>query len=132
MERRAIHAAVNEWDDALGGNIIFYIADESEVRPSTLVTRPIASLSIDCEPADSVQAKVDTSQIAWVPRVGDAEIHVVRERVYHYDLRGIIAHEIGHSLGLPHSIHRGNLMGSPLNNACGCVDGHTLSRLAAL
>lgn len=135
QERSAIHAALADWNMVLNGYLHFKIIKEDvdysnyivllEMRESmqglAFVKRDVGEVEVQLE---------DPRTLAWTNGVGGDQIHVIGQRVGVRNLRVILEHEIGHSLGVDHLPIRGTLMYPGYSGGADCIDRVTVQTLA--
>jgi hypothetical protein len=140
-ENAAARAALEEWNDALGGYAHFFVESDKLDHPSadpivisSAIIRLGPTVTIDREPDDCAVCSWHVKYLAWMPHVFDRDIHIISSRIErdHDDFRGIVEHEIGHFLGLKHVETPAQLMSDHIEIQCMCVDEDTLRRVAKL
>ncbi len=133
-ERASIVAAVREWNVALNGYRVYDVQvepfdmDLGIIKRMMDTTQGLLVLRADVEGLDP---DLETA-LAWVPGLGAPLVHVVSERIGTRDLRTIVMHEIGHTLGLPHVPVKGTLMFPYYPFGVDCIDRITAQALATI
>lgn len=133
-EKQAIHQALADWNLALNGYRQYRVETDTfgmEVSVLKQVANSHEGLVILSLNESQVPEDVGSGALAWVDELYSPIVFVATERVGQRELRVIVAHEIGHTLGLAHVPVMGSLMNPYYNFQSGCIDQLTVQFLAA-
>lgn len=134
-EKANIRAALDEWSYAMNGYRTYIVVSDAFSMSDTRTLERVAAgeglLVLRVGEAD-VPMLAPTGTLAWVDELGDNVVHVVSSRVGTRDLKAIVMHEIGHTLGLPHTQASGTLMSGYYQDQTNCIDHYTAITLAGL
>ncbi len=130
-ERVQLHAAIDQWNEALNGTIILQVEEEhyhwQESTPrNKLILRPVSEREAN--------RQEQYIALAWTygrgyGGIGGNRIYFARSRFAPEDLRYIALHELGHSLGADHQ--KGGLMNPNYDRPTyQCIDQRTLQQVA--
>jgi hypothetical protein len=135
----AVKQALVEWNFALNGYRLYTVRDakfdfvkgDIETLKKTMATgQGLLIMSNTIAEADRMVD--DAKVLAWVPQLNAPLIHVVMERMGYRDVKMVVMHEIGHTMGLPHTSASGTLMSQYYEDQVSCVDQYTTISLAGL
>ncbi len=137
--RMDIHVAIDTWNHSLNGYEKFDVtSDTFDMEPSVLAiinTTHQGLLILKRMHDDPVMTMLPDGVLAWVEREPGEEGHVlnvVDDVIGTRDLRAITMHEIGHALGLPHSVIKGTLLFPSYTYTADCIDRVTVQALASV
>lgn len=137
-QRKEIHQALGEWNYALNGYRLYNVVSDAFELDDLDAVKKIEDtkqgLIILDNTADEALEEfgVGSNVLAWVPDLGSPLVHVVPERIGTRDLKMVVMHEIGHTLGLSHTEASGTLMSSYYEDDADCIDAYTIRTLAGL
>lgn len=125
-ERFALHAAMEEWNVALGGHLTLKVVNDA-YHVGTDVGKDPGYVFIKTDSRDPlIDQQEQFISFAWThgrgSGVGGNRIYFIMDRFPTWNLLAIARHEIGHMLGSPHIEHNGLM--SPRFNPMfyNCID----------
>ncbi len=136
-EHASIHAALDDWNLALNGYLSYTVgSDEFDMEIDVLrkvVYTGQGVLILRNKFADyKNDPDFDIGTLAFVYRLGSPVVHVIQDAIGTRNLKAIVMHEIGHTLGIPHVVIKGSLMFPGYPYGTDCVDRATVQTLSAL
>lgn len=125
-----VEAGFDEWNIALNGYQKFVkgslngVAKDSELPPFDFLVVNVSS-------KDATDMLMPEGVLGWVDELGSPVIYLVEDRMTDQDIRILLMHELGHSLGLPHLPVKGTLM-YPYYPNSPCIDEITIRELVTV
>jgi len=143
QELAQIESAFDQWTYSLNGYMEFKIVardvDFEHLKEVVDSVIDRTGQGLEIIPETDASAFESPSALAYVPGAiqegkwyPSPEIHIVRDRIGERDLRQIVLHEIGHTLGLDHSPVKNTLMYFQYPQNSPCVDRLTMQTLSSL
>ena len=120
---------LEEWNKVLNGYDKFVVAKGE--APSYENMSPFDFLVVNITAQEAEEMMMPDGVLGWVDELGDPVIHLVEYRMVDEDVKTLLAHEMGHSLGLPHLPVRGTLMFPYFPNSP-CIDETTVRELVTV
>lgn len=133
--REDIHVALDEWNYAFNGYRMYLVVSDAfdfDLDVIAQVERTKQGLIVLSVPDYWLDENVPSNVLAWVDELGDPVVHVASGRIGTRDLKKIVMHEIGHTLGLPHTVASGTLMSQYYQDQVSCIDEYTVRTLTGL
>lgn len=135
-ERSAIVAAAEEWNTVLNGYRRYDVQEKPFDMDYSVITKMFNTdqglLVLRRTVADIEDEPDLENALAWVPGLGAPLVYVVADRIGTRDLKSIVLHEIGHTLGVDHIRIKGTLMFPYYPFGRTCVDEVTVAAVATL
>ena len=131
--REDIHAALDEWNFAFNGYVTYVVVSDDfdmEVAVLEKIVRTRQGLVVLSVPDNFLEDNVPPGVLAWVDDLGDPVVHIATGRIGTRDLKKIVMHEIGHTLGIPHTQAAFTLMSQYYQVQSACIDEYTLHTLS--
>lgn len=134
-EKAAIAAALVEWNTALNGARTYVVASDQFQMEQSVISQVMTTgqglLILRNKRTDYDHAGDEMDGVlAFVPGLGVPFVHVIDDAIGTRNLKAIVAHEIGHTLGIPHVPLTGSLMNPSYPFGLDCVDKETLQALS--
>jgi hypothetical protein len=132
-QKASIIFAVNDWNWTLNGYRQYVIEDVSFRYEQSVLRRVVdTGQGLIVAIADGKDwSNVPENALAWVDDLGDPVVHVVVDRLGSRDLKTIMMHEMGHTLGVGHAGIRRSLMAGSYPDQPNCIDRLTVQMLAS-
>lgn len=135
--RAAVHEAFAQWNTALNGYESFSIvSDTFDMETATIEQIDFTGqglLVLSRMHGDPILEDLPEGVLGWVSTDLQSEAHVlnlIEDAIGNRDLVSITAHEIGHTLRLPHLPVKWTLMFPSYRYGSPCVDQFTVQALA--
>jgi hypothetical protein len=130
-EDEAIDEALESWNVALNGYMRFREADRAfDMEVSQLRAPGVIIMRVDSQ-NEYVLHRTERV-LGWTDAISGRLIWVVEDRMFNMDmLKGVVLHELGHSMGLPH-LSKDSLMWAYDGGRSKCVDKETAVALVLL
>ncbi len=137
--RTAIHEALSQWNTALNGYESFSIvSDAFDMETATIEQIDFTGqglVILSRRHGDPILEDLPDGVLGWVATDLQSEAHalnLVEDAIGNRDLTSIAAHEIGHTLRLPHLPVKHTLMYPAYKFGAPCVDRFTVQTLATV
>lgn len=136
LQRRDIHAALGEWTHTFNGYAAYVVmSDEFDMQPEILERLQATGqgmVILANKTGDDLVEALPDGTLAWVPVLGAPVIHVVSDRIGNRNLKAIVMHELGHTLGIGHVNVRNTLMFPSYPFGSDCIDEITVRALSSV
>lgn len=106
--RNQIEDGLKEWNIVLNGYEKFVVAKGD--LPAYENMSPFDFVIVNITAKEAEEMLMPDGVLGWVDDLGDPVIHLIEYRMVDQNIKILLMHELGHSLGLPHLQVRGTLM----------------------
>jgi Matrixin len=137
QDELAIDDAIQEWNYAMNGYVILTVRTyQFDMQPEMIRDAFLEGGVLLMEVKDGNPIIPDDDfrhrTLAWVDEIGGHDLWVVRDRVStEQRLHGVVLHELGHILGLPHINDQPSIMQAVYHpNNYQCIDEWAMQQIA--
>lgn len=130
-ETEAVFGAVDDWNYALNGALVFRVESASfDMSPTSVLADPLAVLVLRADNGAILAAQPDHT-VAFTDAIGGRLVYVTNS-VPSDSLRGILRHELAHILGAAHAPSDPTSLMYPVYTRDGyaCIDQGTMRQVA--
>lgn len=134
--KQTIRAAFKEWNTALNGYGYFEVISEDFDLDIDVIKQVLATdqgvIVLNRSLTDKIVMDMPEGVLAWVSELEAHDLNIVTKRIGTRNLKTIVMHEIGHTLGVGHLPVKGSLMFPIYESESNCIDKLTIMMLSSI
>jgi hypothetical protein len=128
-DRKAVLEAIKEWNVALNGHMVL-VPIENESAPLAL-SNTANIIKIHESWSREVPENFPLRMVGVTNKLGGRDIWIIRDRILGDEVLGVVLHELGHALGVPH-LGETSIMYRYAGGEGKCVDKETIDVVAGI